>query len=257
MTTAKEATLVELAEQMLAYARQIETALPQSPSYTNDTMAQLPADLRDVRLKANAASDNFNQLVRGSRGVEARYWRTLGPYPWLDTMTWDAICRFRIHSHVPLEGSISHSELAARCGLNQGDLVELLRYAETLHLFQEPQPGLAAHTADSRLLVEQPTLFDFAEYCVEQCIGASAEYAKALEKWPGAQELDRSPYSLRFGESFYDHMTHFEGGRMQKRFGNAMVELSCGDEEQTSGAAMAFDWKKISDGGVVVDIGGK
>ena len=62
--------------------------------------------------------------------------------------------RFNIAKHIPLEGHASFEELSKATGLPLLQLGRIVRFATTSKVFREPTPGLVAHTAASRLLVE-------------------------------------------------------------------------------------------------------
>ncbi|EME49888.1 hypothetical protein DOTSEDRAFT_68631 [Dothistroma septosporum NZE10] len=242
---------------MLEYARKLEAALPASPDFHNDTMKRLPAGLDHVRRQAIAASDTFNDLVRGCRGSESRHWKTLGPNTAANLMVWHFIHHYRLAQAVPLAGHISYSDLATATGAHEKDLVQLLRYAMAIHLFHEPSPGYVAHTVDTRQLATSQSHFDEVGYLAEQVVPSATEFVDALRRWPNPQEINQTAYSAYFAtdDPFYLHLA--EVSDWQRRFGSAMVEFSCGDAEATAATAMAFPWEKLADGAAhVVDVGG-
>ena len=61
-------------------------------------------------------------------------------------------------SAVPLNGQISFEELAKVCGIAKNDAERFLRVAIARHIFQEPILGYIAHTAASRMLLDNPML---------------------------------------------------------------------------------------------------
>ena len=64
-------SLVSLAEDLLAQAKQIETILEQKnishTSFDNDTLESLPEDAQKLRWNLLDTSHKFRQLVRGAR----------------------------------------------------------------------------------------------------------------------------------------------------------------------------------------------
>lgn len=68
-----------------------------------------------------------------------------------------ALYKYKIASHVPLDGDISFIRLAELCQLNEPDLRRMVRYAIAWHrVFHEPRKGYVAHSAASRLLKVEP-----------------------------------------------------------------------------------------------------
>lgn len=69
--------------------------------------------------------------------------------------------RFNIAHHVPLDSTISFADLAELCDLSENDLKRIIRYTAVYHrVFSEPKEGYVAHTAASRLLVDDKTVGD-------------------------------------------------------------------------------------------------
>lgn len=65
-------SLVQLAEQILEDARQVEASLPSSPTFEKDTIAELPDSSQPVRLRLINATLELNSLARGSGGPYGR-----------------------------------------------------------------------------------------------------------------------------------------------------------------------------------------
>jgi hypothetical protein len=71
-----------------------------------------------------------------------------------DAMTTALVFRFNIVDHVPVGSEIPFEEVASKCGLALRDFKIIVRYAMTNFIFCEPKEGFIAHTAASRVLVE-------------------------------------------------------------------------------------------------------
>ena len=71
-----------------------------------------------------------------------------------DSITNAAVYHFKIADHVPLNSRASFEDVAEKCGLALRDFKMVVRYAMTNFIFCEPNPGFIAHTAASRLLVD-------------------------------------------------------------------------------------------------------
>lgn len=50
----------------------------------------------------------------------------------------------------------------------------MLRHAMTNSIFREPKPGVVAHTAASKLMAEDPLIFDFIGIASEERFQAAA-----------------------------------------------------------------------------------
>lgn len=64
-------TLVQLAEHILEQARKLESSISSSPSFQDDTLAELPEVLEPVRSSLIEGTETLNALARGSVAV---YW---------------------------------------------------------------------------------------------------------------------------------------------------------------------------------------
>ncbi|RAK70971.1 S-adenosyl-L-methionine-dependent methyltransferase [Aspergillus fijiensis CBS 313.89] len=89
--------------------------------------------------------------------------------PVLNGVSLQAIYRFDIARHVPVNGEISFRELAEKCGFDEANLRRTLRFAMAYHhVFHEPRKGFVAHTAASRRLVDDPTVRAGLGYMFEE-----------------------------------------------------------------------------------------
>lgn len=94
-----------------------------------------------------------------------------------------AITTFDIASMVPSNGKISFGEIAERTPMTEEMTTRLLRHAMTMRIFREPEPGMVAHTAASKVLTNQ---------------GANAWLQSGTEEmWPAATKAGSCPPSLR------------------------------------------------------------
>jgi len=114
-----------------------------------------------------------------------------------------------------------------------------------------------AHTADSRMLVEDEAMFEMCGFFLEETRLASVELVEAMEKWPGAQEPNQTAYNVRFGteEPFYQYISR-DSARL-RRLEMSMRGFSCGSESAARAIALAYPWKEVANGrGLMVDVGG-
>lgn len=69
-----------------------------------------------------------------------------------------ALNYFNFWDAVPVEGTISYSDLGQKVGLSESRTSRLLKHAYTMMIFYEPQKGFVAHTATSAVLVKNVDL---------------------------------------------------------------------------------------------------
>lgn len=73
---------------------------------------------------------------------------------------------------VPIGGKIPFSSIAEKTGLTEDMTRRLLRFAMTMRIFREPEPGFVAHTKASTVLSDDN---------MNSWLGAGTE-----EMWPAA-----------------------------------------------------------------------
>jgi hypothetical protein len=61
-------TLVELAEEILKKAKELESAVPKSPTFFDDTLSGLSPDIDAIRRELIDATETLNALARGANG---------------------------------------------------------------------------------------------------------------------------------------------------------------------------------------------
>jgi hypothetical protein len=67
-----EPTLVFLAERAHKLAQQLQSQVTQPPTFQNDTLAELPAEVEDIRLALIDAANDLTMLARGAGGPFGR-----------------------------------------------------------------------------------------------------------------------------------------------------------------------------------------
>lgn len=154
------------------------------PSFDEHSPAELPltAKLQPARQRAIDAAMELQDLLMGP-AMQLR--------PVLNATSLQAIYKYNIPSHVPLDGSISFEELAPKVGLKQSDLQRTLRFAIVYHrVFQEKKLGVVSHSAASRLLVEDPGAMAGLGFMFDECYQAFAHTVDAMEapEFPGPDE---------------------------------------------------------------------
>ncbi|EON69469.1 hypothetical protein W97_08729, partial [Coniosporium apollinis CBS 100218] len=224
MASQKTPSLVELAEQILAAAKDLEAAVSAPPDFENDTLTELPESLSCTRKALIDATSTLNALARGSTGTYGHV-QHLSCYQWLDQISLLALYRFHIPHTIPLNSSISYAGLADRCTLDISKPSRLLRCAMAAHLLHSPSPKQVAHTADTHLPATDPTMWDFVGCTLTELRPAGFAVLDAMAQWPGSQELHQTAWNAcaRTPKTFYEDVVLGDAERAT-RVGGMVVQ---------------------------------
>lgn len=103
-------------------------------------------------------------------------------------MVLDVLQAFNVWNAVPMNGSASYSDIAAKTGLYESLLRRVLRFAMDVHIFDEttlPSGEVhVIHTATSRVPVESPRAQDFIGHYTDD-FGRPAVSASSPVSSPG------------------------------------------------------------------------
>lgn len=262
MAFPKTPTLVELATQILHEATILQAeldahSLPQ-PSFAPSGRR----DFHDILFNPTAISARTNlleaiqTLSRLATGA-ADSLRNITNADRIGINVLRAIYELDLPAHVPLEGFISVSHLAAKVGCHPTPLRRILRFAYTMRIFQEPldRPDHVGHTPFSAQIPAYGPYLWLQLGQVKQTELACHYYAWGAreENWPAcplvkADEKGRDMWTIL-------HEDDPEGKGMS-RFADAMqsamqVMHGSGNQHFVEG----FDWEGLGEG-VVVDVGG-
>ncbi|KAI1113334.1 O-methyltransferase [Nemania sp. NC0429] len=165
-----------------------------------------------------------------------------------------ALYSFKLPSRVPVEGSISYAELAAKIQIGEDVVRRIARYAITKHIFREVDGGnRLAHSATSKMLAESPMMMEWIGMVCEEMWPAATRAVPALAKWPGSQEPHHSGYALAHGLETHVFDMLADQPERAARFANAMVYFNSIDDLASHHLCNAYDWESVSQ---FVDIGG-
>lgn len=118
-----------------------------------------------------------------------------------------AIATFKVADMVPANGRVSFVDIAKATPMTEQMTARLLRHAMTMRIFCEPEPGMVAHTAASKIL-RHSAANDWLQAGTEEMwpaatkvseIGTwedlvadakccSCQMIEALAKWPASEE---------------------------------------------------------------------
>lgn len=134
-----------------------------------------------------------------------------------------------------------------------------MRHAMTNNIFQEPAPGIVAHTSLSRLLAEDASLQDWVGFNTEDIFPAAANVLKALKTYPEATLPTRTGFNLAFDTVDKEPMfvTFGKDPARAKRMGGAMASLTGGEGYEVAHFVDNYDLSGVdAKSGTFVDVGG-
>ncbi|KAK1770138.1 O-methyltransferase-domain-containing protein [Phialemonium atrogriseum] len=252
--------------------------LPQ-PSFAADAPAQYPAvpEVTQPRLKLIQSLSDMLHLALGGRD----YIFTQSISAQHDMAILDVLNQFDFWSAVPLSGSVTQAEVAARTGLPEDLVRRFLRHAATMRLFalvpagDGDGSGRVAHTAASAFVARSPAHRGWIAHHLEESRVACTRLPDALRRFSvgragAAQELGETAFALAFGGgegdgagtgvTFWDFIREDgEGERKGFRTGRFAQAMQAG--RGSSGVDFGgllrggFDWEGLGEG-TVVDVGG-
>lgn len=160
----------------------------------------------------------------------------------------EALARYSIPSHVPLDGTTPIHSLASHVPhLDEATLARLLRNCIVIGAFAEPAPGRIAHTPLSRLLRDA----DFAglvRFLAEEDGAAARRALDALEKWPRS----RAPHHTGF------HLANASSSSAAAADETPFFEVLARMPGRAEWAALQASplWREVGGRATVVDVGG-
>lgn len=167
-----------------------------------------------------------------------------------------AIVRFRLAEAFPIDGEATFGQLATTTGLNERHLRKLLRYAMTQRIFCEPRPGVVAHTAASRLIVEDEGLYSWLRFSTDELWHAAYCAGDAVARFPECEEPGETGFALAHNTNKDMFRFLSENPERLKRFAAAMRFYTNRPGLEPEHLALNYPWGDIREGGTVVDVGG-
>lgn len=206
-----------------------------------------PDHVMEARVSLLEACSTLSQLISGpTEYVRSSLWNHLPGVV-------QYIVHFGIQDIVPLDGSTIHyADIAAKAGVDESVCKRVIRMAMTHRLFWEPEPGFVSHTAPSLYLAFNSKAM---LYVLEESMVASGWLSAAVEKYPGSQERNHTPWNIAYGveQPFFD-FAETQPKRMNS-FMAAMMTQAKVPEYDPKWVVQGFDWASIGSG-TVVDVAG-
>ncbi|ORY18123.1 cercosporin toxin biosynthesis protein [Clohesyomyces aquaticus] len=163
-----------------------------------------------------------------------------------------AIYRFKIATFVPLDGTISFEELANKCGLLEHDLRRIVRFAAIHHrVFCEPNVGFVAHTAASKLLVENEVIGNLMGLTFAECWPAHSRAVDAMAQRSEVPNVSGYAFANNTELNTFEYLSSHPD--RAQRFAGAMSSTS---KASLDALSSYFDWSGLPTGSTVVDVGG-
>ncbi|KAF7539506.1 hypothetical protein G7054_g2088 [Neopestalotiopsis clavispora] len=185
--------IVELAAKISASVTELQDLLSaqgvDSPSFDEDSAERLPSNtfhLQDVVIDAAA---ELQELLMEPIPLAFKSIATT------NAISIDAICRFHIADIVPAGGQVSFGEIAEKTSLDEALVRRLLRHAMSMRIFQEPEPGMVAHTKMSKYFT-LPYVNNWLSFGAQEGWPAATRMLDAIQKWPGSEESNHTGFSL-------------------------------------------------------------
>ena len=162
---------------------------------------------------------------------------------------------FGIFELVPLEGSISYSELATKAGVSAVRLKCLARMAMTNHVFAEPKPGFIAHSATSAALDENSKLRDQRVWVTSVNVPTASAMVTAHERWPDSTGPNETAFNAAFDTELPMYQYIAKQPELHKVFGRVMSGVGSSPKSDLKHLVNAFNWAGFGKA-TVVDVSG-
>lgn len=225
-------------------------------SFDPDAPADFPvpssnAEIQEARRTVVNATKELHDLMVGPR--ETIRWMA---WSFNDNLSLHAAYHFNVAKAVPVDGKASYVEISKATGLDEVNLKRLVRHAMTNRIFREPNDGFVAHTAASRLLVDDSQMIDWVGLCSADFFPAAAHTVDAMVKYPGSQEPGEAGFTVAWRhEGTPMFMEIGKNPARAKRFGGAMSSLTGGEGYEVDYLVNGYPWADFGDA-TFVDIGG-
>ncbi|KAI6378424.1 hypothetical protein MCOR25_002290 [Pyricularia grisea] len=197
-----------------------------------------PESLADRNAAIDAATELFN-IVMDPLDLVKHHSGTTTSIPL------QFIAKYGIASLVPASGQISFADLAAKSGQSQELVTRMVRFAMTMFIFKEPQPGFVSHTSSSKLMATS-SMREWMLLGTEHFWPAAVKTVEALEKWPGSSEPNETGFSLskNTDQSIYDIVS--SDPALASRFATSMAVFAKRPGFDSSHVTAGYDWASLA-----------
>ncbi|CAI7591567.1 unnamed protein product [Penicillium glandicola] len=231
--------------------------LPQPSCYSDGPSIIVPTgsppSIQQAREKLVAASLEIAQLAIGP----SEFLPNLATgFQYVSCLHW--LCQFDIFHLIPLNEPIKYADLAAAAKVPEQRLRSITRMAMTNSLFREQPDGKSvAHSATSALLARNEDVHAYALYMSSRTARCAQQMAPAHQKWGAdSTRTNETAFNLAYNTDlpFFDYLAGNE--EFMTDFAQYMRNVRSSEGVGIKHLVDGYEWQRIPDGGVVVDVGG-
>jgi hypothetical protein len=123
------------------------------------------------------------------------------------------------------------------------------------YIFREPTPGVIAHTALSKALIDIPPMISLVGFLSQELWASSTRMVDAMTKWPGSEEPNQAGFSLANNTELpmFDFIK--SDPRRAQQMGAAMEMMHSDPGYDIKYVLDNFPWGAAAQG-ILVDVGG-
>ncbi|EXJ86617.1 hypothetical protein A1O3_03570 [Capronia epimyces CBS 606.96] len=218
-----------------------------SPAGRRTTIPPLDESGEEARNQLIDTLRELEQLVLGPKDtMQALYYKSA------EAGVIQALCKLQVPRHVPLEGSISYTDLSARVGVSADRLKHLVRIAAVCsNYLAETETGEVQHSNNSVIWQLDPLMANGMEVMLDHLPSSSFKLGEVCTQDPTDEKETVCGFSLARNQPLYEYLeTNPDQGR---RFAAHMRAQAA----QQGDAAIqgCYDWRSLK-GKSLVDCGG-
>ena len=172
-------------------------------------------------------------------------------YQVLGSLAW--LHRFNVLSTIPLQRSVSYSELAMSRNVPESQLRSVCRMVMTSNFLIESTPSTVAHNATSRLFVENKGFWDWLGFMTEHSIPSAFKLPEATDRWGTVEKKDKNMtawnLALDTDMAFFDWFAVTK--ERANQFASYMRSVQGSYGTSLKHLVTGFDWTGLGDATVV------
>ncbi|KAJ2999003.1 hypothetical protein NUW58_g143 [Xylaria curta] len=220
----------------------------QTPSFNEDAPTSLPEEALAMQSVVLDATSELHDLLLSPMALL------------LNKTAQNSMVPFQFISHlgvagmVPLGGRTSFQEIATKTGLSEVNVGRVLRHAIAMRVFQEPEPGIVAHTNISKAITDS-SLNDWLKTASRDLWPAATKMFDAMRKWPNSQEINETGFSLAHDTSMSVYEFFQANPDRALSFVGSLKALTSSPEYDVRHVIDNYDWRSLGQA-QVVDVGG-
>ncbi|TIC91227.1 O-methyltransferase bik3 [Colletotrichum higginsianum] len=250
--------LEDLGRQCLKLAAQLKGQLSELnhplPTFFTQSFDRYPARNQAVNTTRHQLREAAQTLYELACGPDEIVTREL--YAKIhDINAFTYVSRYNVAEHIPVDGSISYTILAAKSGTGIVQLRKALRHLMTLRVFHESEPEHVTHSAASKTLLDSGVKLYNSFLCNETSKLAVFQ-TDAIEKWGhDCVEPDQTAHNIahRTNKPIFQYLS--ENPARAADFGQLMRYLFKTAAIDSEMLLQSYNWSALG-AATVVDVGG-